>query len=251
MRNTKSADNDSLSIHYSRFLTNFSIDKQQWENIGSTVMKTTVLDTKKFDFLEDSSMILKIVVGCKEKHVIRNIGYSGDIQRAEELVATVHSIPNLQEYLSFTTNRTTYKHKLSVSKGRKKRKLTDLLLYHDFVVFPDGDPFLLIELTGDPSELSKHIGSNSRMTVFEGIFRYHPDVYDKMYRLKIIPSPSSKVYESDWNAWDYLPEQTHSNEKEHLLTLRFQGRLFSGKRLMKEREEYAKALVVPEEDLNK
>ena len=205
---------------------------------------------KSLIYLKINSILLKIVIDSEEKYVSQRIGYSGDIQTTKEVILSNYSNPDLQQCLSFTTKRTIYEYRSKMPKGRTKRNLldTNLLLFHDFVIFQDGDPFLVTELRGDPSQLPNHVGRCSRMTIFEGIFRYHRDVYDKMYDMKINPSPTSKVYKSDWNAWDHLPEQFHTNEKEHQLILRFQGRLFLGDRLKKDSEKYMKALIVQAED---
>ena len=56
---TNMSYSESTNLHFSRFLTNFSIDDTQWERMGSTITKTTVYDTKEFDLLEDKFDTIK------------------------------------------------------------------------------------------------------------------------------------------------------------------------------------------------
>jgi hypothetical protein len=191
----------------SKFITKFKINRQ-WKFDTEQNIKTIVYDTKDFEALRCGILITKNNGYTQEKEY----HFKGDLYKIlpNQIWVFLRSRP--QYRFSYTTNRKIYKHR------------SGLLLYHDFVIFEDGDPFIVTEIIGDASQLHNHIGKNSRMTIIEGLFRYYPDIYDEYYKREIIPNGD---YECDWDTWDNLPP--HSNKKEHNLILRFQGRLFTKK----------------------
>eukprot|EP00835_Amoeboradix_gromovi_P002652 NODE_154_length_16838_cov_0.293327.p9 type:complete len:113 gc:universal NODE_154_length_16838_cov_0.293327:6511-6173(-) len=91
-------------------------------------MATCIYDTEEFKLLKDKSIISKIVTGVEQKYVHQCIGYHGDIQTTNEQIMPADSKPDLQERLSFTTERTIYKYipKFQEGDNNKRRKLPDL-----------------------------------------------------------------------------------------------------------------------------
>eukprot|EP00835_Amoeboradix_gromovi_P003082 NODE_192_length_15450_cov_0.476355.p3 type:complete len:275 gc:universal NODE_192_length_15450_cov_0.476355:6404-5580(-) len=250
---TKTHKEEMNSIKtYSQFFSDFTID-EHWDYFGTEKFETFVYDNTDFDFLKDGIIVSNVISDTKKVRSYQEISCLGHAQ----VIDTGDQVPpsfycDLLQRLSFKTERNIYKYNFKNRGHSKRRNLNKLFLYQDAVIFEDGDPYFVSELKCDLYDFFKYFNisqckNSSRLTIFEGLYRYHQDVYDEVSNKNIISPPREKVYRNNWDALDLLEKQELTPEKQHALLLRFQGRLFEGERLKMEERNYHEALM-PEED---